>query len=46
MKNGIQYKKEPKIEICYYGIITIRLITCDESDYANSMGMIRPSKGI
>ncbi len=29
MKNRVPYKKEPKIEICYQGVITTRLVTCN-----------------
>ncbi len=29
MKNRVQYKKEPKIEICYQGVITTQLVTCN-----------------
>ncbi len=53
MKNRVQYKKEPKIKIYFLGLISTWLVTCNmprvvfhESDNANSMGMLSPSKGI
>ncbi len=56
MKNRVHHKKEPKIEICYQGVITAQLVVVnlqlaqgtvfDESDNANSMGMLSPSEGI
>ncbi len=29
MKNKVQCKKEPKTEICYQGVITMRLASCN-----------------
>ncbi len=29
MTNRVQYKKEPKIEIFYQGVLTTRLVTCN-----------------
>ncbi len=49
MKNKVQYKKEPKIEIFYQGIITTHNLQFalgalfDKSDNANSMGVLNPS---
>ncbi len=40
MKNRVQYKKEPKIEICYRGIITIRLVTCKLPRVQSNFGTV------